>query len=216
MFLDDKKSDFFFSQLSQFKVEDKNGKNIGKPGDALFTKDFRIDSLILFGGLLEEKMEDLHLRENVDPIVPISVIQTVDETNKKIVLNVAKDELKSTNNSFVAPEGLMQFIKLKKLPIFEKNNEKIGRVVDIFFEKDGKFKLIVGGGALEEFLEKVRVIPDKDLIVPGSSLVGDITDKITIKLDKMQLLSTLEEVKDDPNQLLTTDKVSFIPRGMNR
>lgn len=217
MILEQNKQDFFFSKLSQFKVEDKNGKNIGKPGDALFSKkDLSIDSLILFGGILEEKLEDLHMKENIDPIVPLSSIASIDEKGKKIVLKVAKEDLKSTNNAFVTPDGMIQYIKLKKLPIFEKGNENIGRVIDIHFLKQGGYKFIVGGSALEEFLEKVRVIPDKDLIIPASA-VTEISDKIQIKLHKTDLLSTLEDTPEnkDPKELLTNERAGFYPRGMN-
>ena len=217
MLLEQNKEDFFFSKLSQFKVEDKNGKNIGKPGDALFSKkDLSINSLILFGGMLEEKLEDLGVKENIDPIVPLSSIASIDKKSKKIVLKVAKEDLKNTNNSFVAPDGMIQYIKLKRLPIYEKGNEKIGRVIDIHFLKQGSYKFIVGGSALEEFLEKVRIIPDKDLIIP-SNAVTEISDKIQIKLNKNDLLSTLEErgQDKDPNEILTNQKAGFFPRGMN-
>ena len=209
---ENKKHNFFFSNLSQFKVEDKDGKALGKPGDALFSKDMKIDSLILFGGLLEEKMEDLGLRENIDPIVPLSAIKSIDEKKRKIVLNVAKKELKTTNADYNAPEGLIQYIKLKKIPIFEKNNEKIGRVIDIFFNEKGGYSFIVGGSALEEFLEKVRIIPDKDLIVPGSS-VTEISDKIKIKSAKSELITTLYENITDPQQYLGKNKVVFVPKN---
>ena len=215
MFIGENKSDFFFSHLSRFKIEDKNGKTIGRAGDALFSnKDLSIHSLILFGGLLEEKMEDLGFRENIDPIVPISVIKSIDQKNRKITLTVPKEDLKTTDNNFVAPDGTIQYLKLKKLPIFEKGNEKIGRVIDIHFQKDGKYKFIVGGSALEEFLEKVRVIPDKDLIVPGSA-VTEISDKIQINKSKVDLLTTLHEQIKDTKDYLTNEKVTFVPKGVS-
>ena len=156
------------------------------------------------------------MRENIDPIVPLTSIAHIDEKKKKIVLKVAKSDLKTTDNNFVAPEGMLQYIKLKKLPIYEKGNEKIGRVIDIHFLKQGGYKFIVGGSALEEFLEKVRVIPDKDLIIPGNA-VTEISDKIQIKLQKTDLLSTLEAKHEDqdPKELLTNERAGFYPRGMN-
>jgi sporulation protein YlmC with PRC-barrel domain len=215
MLIGDKKSDFFFSQLAQFKVEDKNGKIIGKAGDAIFNKkDMTFNSLILFGGLLEEKMEDFGLKENIDPIVPISAIASVDQKKKKIVLNVDKSELKTTNKDFSAPEGTIQYIKLKKLAIYEKENEKIGRVIDIFFHSSGMYKFIVGGSALEEFLEKVRVIPDKDLIVPNSA-IKEISDKIVLTVNKFDLLSTLENEVLNPKKTLAQEKFGYLPKGYN-
>ncbi len=215
MLIGDSKSDFFFSHLAKYKVEDKDGKAIGKPGDALLSvTNLSIESLILFGGMLEEKMEDLGLKENIDPIVPLSIIDSVDDSKKKITLKISKEELKTTDNNFKAPEGTIQFIKLKKLPIFSHDNEKIGRVIDIHYRKDGSYRFIVGGSALEEFLEKVRVIPDKDLIVPGSS-VTSIGSDIKIKHNKIDLLSTLEEAKEAPKEVSGVDNVRFVPRGMN-
>ena len=72
----------------------------------------------------------------------------------------------------------------------------------------------MGGSGLEEFLEKVRIIPDKDLIVP-SSAVTSITSLIKIKLNKLDLLSTLEDSKENPKELLTNEKAGFYPRGTN-
>lgn len=215
MLIGDSKNDFFFSQLAKYKVEDKNGVTIGKPGDALLsTKDLSIESLILFGGMLEEKMEDIGLKENIDPIVPLTTIVSVDDKDKKIVLNVSKDDLKTTDNNYKAPDGKIQYIILKKLGIFSKDSEKIGRVIDIHFKQDGSYSLIVGGSGLEEFLEKVRVIPDKDLIVPKSA-VTSIGSDIKIKSNKKDLLSTLEDSKENPKEFLAVDKVAFIPRGTN-
>ena len=215
MFIGDNKSEFFFSHLSRFKVEDKNGKVIGRVGDALFSsKDLSIHSLILFGGLLEEKLEDLGFRENIDPIVPISVINSIDQKKRKITLNVSKEDLKTTDNNFVAPNGTIQYLKLKKLPIFEKGSEKIGRVIDIHFQKDGKYKFIVGGSALEEFLEKIRVIPDKDLIVPGSS-VTEISNKIQVNIGKADLITTLHETVDDPKDYFKSEKPTFVPKDVS-
>ena len=215
MFIGDKKSDFFFSHLSQYRVEDKNGKIIGRPGDALFLlKDLSIDSLILFGGLLEEKLEDLHLKENIDPIVPVSVIKTVDQKKKKITLNVGREELSATDDNYKAPAGKIQYLKLKKLPIFEKENERIGRVIDIHYRTDGKYSFIVGGSALEEFLEKIRVIPDKDLIVPSTSIT-EISDKIAIKLSKIDLITTLEDPNLNPEDILKSNKVGFVSKDVN-
>ena len=217
MFLEDDKKQFFFSTLSQYKVEDKHGNIIGRPGDALFfSQDMKIHSLILFGGLLEEKMEELHFRENIDPIVPVSTIQSINPDKKRIVLNVGKEELKSTDHNFKAPEGLLQFIKLKKLPIYEKHNEKVGRVVDIFFKEKGGYSLIVGGSALEDFLEKLGVIPDKDLIVPGATIT-EISDKIKIEVGKEDLISTLFENIDYTREFdfLNGTRAGFVSKQLN-
>lgn len=211
MFSGNKKYNFFFSQLAKFEVEDKNGKKIGKPGDALFTKDIIIESLILFGGHLEEKMEDLHLRKNIDPIVPLTVIDSIDEQKGIIRLKVAKDELKTTDNNFKAPEGLIQYIKLKKLPIYEKDNVKIGRVIDILFKAHGGYSFLVGGSELEELLEEVRIIPDKDLIVPSSSVI-DISDKIKINENKNELVTTLFQNVKNPYHFLEIKNSEFVTR----
>lgn len=113
IFLDTDKNNLYFSQLAQYEVEDKNSKKIGSPGDALFTNELKIDSLILFGGYLEEKMENLHLRKNIDPVVPVSVIDSIDDSKKLIHLKIAKSELKTANDGFVAQSGLIQYTKLK-------------------------------------------------------------------------------------------------------
>ena len=211
MFLDDDKKNFFFSQLSQFEVVDKDSKKIGKPGDALFTKELNFNSLILFGGLLEEKMEALHLRENIDPIVPISDIDSIDYKKGIIRLNKTKNDLNKMDKNFPVPDGLIQYTKLKKLAIYEKNNVKIGRVIDILFKARGGYSFIVGGSGLEEFLEKIRIIPDNDLIVPSSSVV-DISNKIKINENKDELITTLFENVNNPINYLENKKSEFVPK----
>ena len=70
-------TDYFFSELTKFKVVDNEGNNLGRVGDVLLnSEDISIDSLILFGSILEEKMEDIGLREDIDPIVSVAVLLT--------------------------------------------------------------------------------------------------------------------------------------------
>ena len=209
----DKNFDFFFSNLAKFKVVDKNNVVVGRPGDALLNeKDLSIHSFIIFGSMLEERLEDMGFKENIDPIVPINLVEKEDISKRIYKLKVSKDELKATDNNFTAPMGTIHLIKLKKLSVFDKNNEKIGRVIDIFFQKNGKFQFIIGGSALEEFLEKIKIYPDIDLIVPSDSIAEISVESIKLKVSKIDLKTTLYSDVGSKD-ISKTSKPSFIPKG---
>lgn len=223
MFLEDNKTEFFYSELAHINVYDQYGKYVGRTGDALLsTNDLAINSLILFKGFLDEKLEDLTLKENNDPIVPIKAIESIDQHNKKMFLKVSLDDLQTTGKNFVTPVGTINFLILKRLVLHEKNNEKIGRILDIFYRPDGQYSLIVGGSHLEEFLEKIRIIPDKNLIIPRR-FVTQIADEITIDLSKIDLITPLHDHKDsnanqnsnlDPREVFNPYKYSWIDAGL--
>lgn len=97
------------------------------------------------------------------------------------------------------------------MPIYEKNNEIIGRIIDILFNDGSNYSFIVGGSVLEEFLEKIRIIPDKNLIVPRSS-VNEISDKIKINDNKNELITTLFESVKHPSNYLESTKSEFVPK----
>lgn len=209
------KKEYFFSHLTRMKVVDKDGKTVGKPGDALLDSEtLQVKSLILFGSFLEEKMEDLKLKEDVDPIVPLGSIAEEKVSEKKIVLSEGHDQLEATSSGWTVPEGTIQFSKLKKVHVFDKDGNKIGTVIDIGYHEDGTYTLVLGGGFMEEFLEKIKVFADKDLLVPQKSISELGMDKITIKHSRKDLKTTIEE-NVAPEQIIAKHQVGFVPRGFS-
>lgn len=216
MIIDDNKIEFFFSELGHFKVVDANRHNLGIPGDALLSlEDFSLNSLILFRGHLEGKLEEIIHKEINEYIVPMSSIKAIDPTNKVFLLNVAKEELKQTSKDFNVPAQTIEFLKLKKLPVYSKSNEKLGRIVDIYYPIGDTCKFVVAGSELEEFFIKLRIVPNHDLLVP-EQLINNLLDKIQISVDKNELIDVVAEVNSTKNPLdnLRFGGVHVIPKSI--
>ncbi|MHA1924667.1 MAG: hypothetical protein ACXABV_13995 [Candidatus Thorarchaeota archaeon] len=78
-----------FSDLQKLDILDKDNVKVGRAIDVDFELDGRT-ALIAGGGLIEEKLEAIGLKDDVDIIVPFEVIDSIDES---IRLSVSKDEL---------------------------------------------------------------------------------------------------------------------------
>lgn len=81
-----------FSELEALDIIDKDDVKVGRAIDVDFDVDGRA-SIIAGGGFIEEKLEAIGLKEDVDIIVPSDVITSIDDS---IRLSVAKDELETT------------------------------------------------------------------------------------------------------------------------
>ncbi|MHA1934958.1 MAG: hypothetical protein ACW97A_06715 [Candidatus Thorarchaeota archaeon] len=82
---------------------------------------------------------------------------------------------------------------LKKRDVVD--SKKIGRINDMTFTFDGDLKLsqfILAGSALEEFLESVKVKPDKDPVFDGR-LIERLGDKIQLNTTSNALKTTLDK-----------------------
>ena len=89
-----------WSELTKMDIIDKDNVKVGRAVDV----DFDTDSinLIVGGGLIEETLESVGLKADVDILVPGSVISGVGD---KIQLSVSKDDLRLTmTNALENPE----------------------------------------------------------------------------------------------------------------
>ena len=80
------------SKLEKMDIVDSTGKKIGRAIDIDFDVDGTV-SMIVGGGFIEEKLEALGLKADVDIIVPGSVIDSITD---KICLRVSEGELART------------------------------------------------------------------------------------------------------------------------
>lgn len=78
-----------FSELQRLDILDKNNIKVGRAINVDFDLDGRT-ALIVGGDFIEEKLESVGLKEDVDIIVPFEVIVSIDESIK---LSVSKEEL---------------------------------------------------------------------------------------------------------------------------
>jgi sporulation protein YlmC with PRC-barrel domain len=201
-----------FSYIASFKVLDKNHAEVGRVGDVLLNKDtLDIDSLIVRGGFIEEKLEDLGVKEDVDPIVPASSIDSVSLSKSEIILSESKDELKNTTSDWSPPDNVHQFSKLKKTPVLDSENKKMGTIIDMYWESNN-YVLVIGGSWLEEFLESIKIFADKDLIVPKDIVTEFSLDQVKISVTQNTLKTTLSQ-NLSANTVLKEKRPGFVPRG---
>ena len=86
------KDEIRLSKLEKLEIVDKNGVHVGKAVDV----DFDVDgsaSLIVGGGIIEETLESIGIKKDIDIIVPGKVIDSITD---KIQLVVEKKELRLT------------------------------------------------------------------------------------------------------------------------
>jgi hypothetical protein len=66
--------------------------------------------------------------------------------------------------------------------------------------------LLLGGGFLEELLERLKAQPDIDLLVPPHFIESIERDEIRLKITKFQLEATCEDEYSKLKRQLTGDK----------
>ncbi len=177
--------------LKKADVLDLSGKKIGHIGDLVFKFDDRLKltKFVLSGPISEELLEVLRVKKDVDPIFDASMIKKLGE---KIQLTTDRNSLKTTKDKDSIGKDEIRLSKLEKLEIIDKEGEKVGKAVDVDFDKDGSASLIVGGGFFEEKLEAIGFKKDVDIIVP-SEAIEKVSDKIYLNVGKEDLSLTMEE-----------------------
>jgi sporulation protein YlmC with PRC-barrel domain len=91
-----------FSDLQKLDILDKDNVKVGRAIDVDFELDGRT-ALIAGGGVIEEKLEAIGLKDDVDIIVPFEVIVSIDES---IRLSVSKDELDASLDGVLRERAL--------------------------------------------------------------------------------------------------------------
>ncbi|MFW9992410.1 MAG: PRC-barrel domain-containing protein [Candidatus Odinarchaeota archaeon] len=183
-----------FTQLKKKQVVDKDGVTVGKNLiDVVFSPSLVMSHLIAGGGFLEETLEKVRLKDDIDPI--FSFKHHIAEIKKNIKLTVKKDDVPALLKGIGIPEGHVKLSELSKMDVIDKNGVKIGNVIDVAFFKgdDDCMSFVIGGSFLEEFLEKVKLIPDVDILVPSQNITGVKDNKITLDLSREELKTTVQE-----------------------
>jgi sporulation protein YlmC with PRC-barrel domain len=95
------KGDIKYSILQKMEIIDSHGKKVGHAIDVDFDTTGAV-SMVVGGSFIEEKLEALGLKADVDIIVPGDVISSITD---KIRLNVSKDDLETTMEEAIKPES---------------------------------------------------------------------------------------------------------------
>ncbi|MCK5240482.1 MAG: PRC-barrel domain-containing protein [Candidatus Thorarchaeota archaeon] len=185
-----------FSQMMKKNVVDSTGKDIGKVNDFIISytpKSVTLKSIVLGGGRIEEFLESIGLRPDVDPVFQMDCISQIQD---EIVLITEGEKLKTTLDEGTIGEGDMRLSKFSKLPIMDSDGMKVGNVIDVWFDINGEPWLVVAGGIMEEVMERLSVLPDIDLLIPMQFLDNISEKEIKLKYTKFQLESTCEDEYD--------------------
>ncbi len=185
-----------FSQMMKKNVVDSTGKNIGTVNDFIVSytpNSVSLKSVVLGGGRIREFLESIGLRPDVDPVFQMDCISQIQDD---IELITSGERLKTTLDEGSIGKGDMRLSKFSKLPIMDSDGMKVGNVIDVWFDINGEPWLVVGGGKLQETMERIGVIPDIDLLIP-KEYIDNISEKdVKLKYTKFQLEATCQSEYD--------------------
>lgn len=182
-----------YSDIRGKEVIDSNGNKIGEVADWIFSCGENILDLkyiVLGGGRIEEFLESIGVRPDIDPVVRL---EDVDSISDKVYLKVDGESLKNSIDPGVLAETYITFSKLSDVKVIDADGVKIGFVIDVWFDEDNVMWLILGGGFLEELLERLKAQPDIDLLVPPHFIESIDKSEVRLSISKFQLESTCED-----------------------
>jgi sporulation protein YlmC with PRC-barrel domain len=84
---------------------------------------------------------------------------------------------------------------IKKVDVLDASGEIVGKVADLTFTFDGELRLskfILAGSRWEEFLESIKVRPDRDPVFDGA-LIENIDDHVHLNTTVDSLKTTLDK-----------------------
>lgn len=180
-----------YSEIRGLDVIDKNGVKVGEIMDSVFDcSNLSLKQFILGGGRIEELLESIGARKDIDPLVNVADVHSITD---KVDLNVDGDSLKKTIDKGAIGDCDRKFSDLTKVKVVDADGFKLGNMIDYWFDKESQLWFVIGGGFFEEFLEKIRAQPDIDLLIPPD-FIDSIDDKsIKLTRTRFQLESTCED-----------------------
>lgn len=197
--------DVKYSEIKKKPVVDAKGETLGRIIDFIFTiEENKLipKSVIIGGSRLEELLERFGVRPNEDPIFSVDNIAVIKED--KVTLTVDGETLCSTLCEDIITENERRLSQISKAKVVDSDGFKVGNVIDVWFDENSEVWLLLGGGFLEEALERIGVQPDIDLIA-GPKDIDTFTDKeIKLRWSKFQLESNCEKDYDRLKRQLTS------------
>ncbi len=194
-----------FSEMKNKDILDNKGQKIGRVIDFHFLYEggkVNLKSIVMGGGRIEEFLESVGLRADIDPFFPLEVIDRFE--NNQLHLKVEYEKL--TKPVELGPNE-MRLSTLSKRKIIDLDNNNIGNIIDVVFDEKGSPWFVVGGGFFEEFSERIGIRPDIDLLVPQTYVTNITEEAINIKYSKMQLSTTAEADWEAHKRELTKEPV---------
>lgn len=177
-----------FSEMRNCDILDVNNKKIGRLQDAIFKRSeagMELTKFLVGGSFMEELLEDLGLKPDIDPVFKVDKIASV--APKSIKLNCAGSELKSTTTDDDAiEEDEVKLSKLSSVKLIDNENEEIGNIIDMKFS-GGSFQFVVGDGVFKEMLEDLGLREDIDFLISPSHITNFSQKELKLDLNKNDL-----------------------------
>ncbi|MFW9963400.1 MAG: PRC-barrel domain-containing protein [Candidatus Sifarchaeia archaeon] len=182
-------------ELRDCDVVDSDGQKVGRINDMTFTFDgqFKLEQFVLAGSAWEEFLESIKIKPDRDPLFDASMIRRIGD---KVQLESNVNTLKTTLDKGAIPKGEIRWSELSKKRIVDMDEVTVGKAIDIDFDIDGTASLTVGGGMIEETLEKIGFKDDIDIIVPAET-IESIGEQVKLKVSKDQLKLTMDQALKD-------------------
>lgn len=206
------------SSLKNKRVIDSDGNDIGTIKDAVVNMNsLNVRGFVIHGSRIEELMEDLKLRTDVDPLLSNDSIANYD--NKLITLNVNKERLSNVMAEGEIKEDETLFSQLRRIPVHSKLNKKIGIFSDIFFDNEGVASYSLGGQSFQKMIKQnncsrtLNYVVDRSFVTKtdtGYKINSEISD-----LERQMKLNLTNVVRDmliesERDGVITEDEMNLI------
>lgn len=182
-----------YSDIRSKDVIDSKGEKVGEVMDWIFgcgENKLDLKYIVLGGGRIEEFLESIGARPDIDPVVRL---EDIDSISDKVYLKVDSDSLQKTIDPGILADTYFTFSKLTDVKVIDSDGMKVGFVIDVWFDKDNQMWLVLGGGFFEELLERLKAQPDIDLLIPPHFIESIEKTEIRLSISKFQLESTCED-----------------------
>ncbi|NHJ47568.1 MAG: hypothetical protein FK733_07260 [Asgard group archaeon] len=192
--------------LRKKMVKSVDDLDIGHVIDVVFNEEFQIHSFILGGSRWEEFRERLGIIDDIDPVIDVSTIRSIDED--VIQLSIAKSRIPHKLQEDVIPENAFIYSSMKRKKIVDTLENKFGKIVNLGVLPCGEPIFVIGGTWFEELSERLGFKENVDLLLPSSKIesIDEKTIKLNVPLDKLNLTvdnkpMTAEEQREYFNSL---------------
>ncbi|HUU77869.1 MAG TPA: hypothetical protein VMX55_05950 [candidate division Zixibacteria bacterium] len=178
---------YTISDLRKKTILCSDGLKFGRVVDIVFDSVMNLHSFIIGGTRWEEFREALGIIDDFDPVLPIGLIQEI--TDKEIIINAKKEDLKHKLQVGVFPEKSFSYSSLKRKKIFDEQKRRIGKIANLLFVPCGEPAFIIGGNWFEEAGEKIGFKENTDLLLPMAYIkkIDDEGIKLNIQLENLKV-----------------------------
>jgi sporulation protein YlmC with PRC-barrel domain len=182
-------------------IVDSAGEKIGRIIDFHFTQTngkMEFTSIVMGGSRVEEFLESIGAKKDIDPFFPIDVIDRYENETLylKIPYKKLAEPVKLAENEF-------RLTELGGCEIIDSDTNKIGRIKDVIFDDKHRPWFVVHGGFFEESFEKLGIKADIDPLIPPEFVKRMTKECMTLKYSKMQLKTTAEAEWEEFKRQLT-------------